>query len=186
VNGDPDAPLMRAFQAGDLGAFEVLFQKFKGPLMNFAARFLRDRGRAEDVVQETLLRVYLARAEWKPDARLGTWIYRIATNLCLNELRQGRRRPAASLEGPATAEPVDRDRPAPDAVLAQRRFERAFEAALELLPERQRAAFLLHRFEAMSYREIGAALETSESSVKALIHRATLQLRQALWPFLEE
>lgn len=176
---------MRAFQAGDLGAFEVLFQKFKGPLMNFAARLLRDRARAEDVVQETLIRIYQARADWEPQARLSTWIYKIATNLCLNELRRGRRKPAAPADD-AAAEAPDLERPAPDAVLAQRRFERAFEDALEQLPERQRAAFLLHRFEAFTYRDIGVALDTSESSVKALIHRATLQLRTALRPFLEE
>jgi RNA polymerase sigma-70 factor (ECF subfamily) len=167
---------MAAFCAGDRSAFDALFRRWAAPLLRYLERMLRDAAAAEDLVQEVFLRVYGARERYEPQARFSTWLYRIATNLALNELRRPRRRePHASLDQPGS--PVlAADAPAPEAALDARRLSARVEQQLARLPERQRAALCLAAVEGLSYAEVAAALEISESAVKALVHRARTTL----------
>lgn len=183
---------MLEFQRGDRGSFEALFKKYTGPVVNFAFRFLGNRTRAEEAAQEIFIKVYLAREEYRPRAKFSSWLYRIATNVCLNEIRRGEyRNPVLSLEaelgGGERSIPVRDERtPLPENILEAKRLEGAFQNALARLPERQRAAFVLNRFNDASYRDIGQALGCSESSVRSLIHRATTTLKEDLKDFIQE
>ena len=173
---DEDAVLMLAFCAGDRTAFDALFRRWAAPLLRYLERMLRDAAAAEELVQEVFLRVHGARERYQPEARFSTWLYRIATNLALNELRRPRRRaPHASLDEPDAPEPAGAQ-PAPERSLDARRLAARAAHELARLPERQRAALCLSAVEGLSYAEVAAALEISESAVKALVHRARTAL----------
>jgi RNA polymerase sigma-70 factor (ECF subfamily) len=172
---------MLAFCAGDDSAFEPLFERWGRPLLHYLQRMTNDAATAEELVQEAFLRVHRARDRYKPDAKFSTWLYRIGTNLALNELRRPRRaRPHASTdddsdEARAPLQLVT-DEPAADVQLEVRRRASRVEAVLGEIPERQRMAIWLSAVEGMSYAEVAVALETSEKSVKSLIHRARVAL----------
>lgn len=181
--GDDDVRLMLAVRAGDASAFEALFRRWSGPLLRFVDRMVRDPAVAEELVQETFLRVHRARERYEPDARFSTWLYTIATRLALNELRRPRRQqPHDSTDA---VDESGRSLDLPDAgpraddVAHARRVGDTVEGALAALPERQRAALWLAAVEGFSYAEIAESLATTEKSVKALVHRArsTLALR---------
>lgn len=173
--GDDDVRLMLALRAGDGSAFDALFARWSGPLLGYLARILRDAGAAEDLLQEVFLRVYRARARYQPDARFSTWLFTIATRLAWNELRRPRhRRPHESVEGDDERAPIRlvAEQSAADAVVDARRTARRVEEGFARLPERQRAALWLAAVEGLSYAEVAIALETTDKSVKALVHRA--------------
>lgn len=176
---DEDVRLMLALRAGDGSAFDALFARWSAPLLRYLERTVRDAGLAEELTQEVFLRVHRARERYEPEARFSTWLFTIATRLAWNELRRPRHRhPHDALEGEPEAGPLPlaADQPAADAVADARRTGAVLERALELLPERQRAALWLAAVEGLSYAEVAAALETSERSVKALVHRARTAL----------
>ena len=158
---DEDARLMLAFQAGDATAFDALFQRWSAPLLRYLERMVRDAAAAEDLVQEAFLRVYRARERYAPQARFSTWLYRIATNLALNELRRPRRRdPHESRDAEGGPELVSVEAAADDIVHA-RRLGEAVERELASLPERQRAALCLVAVEGLSYAEVAATLDVT-------------------------
>ena len=190
---DPDVELMRRVRTGDSGAFRDLFHKHAGSLVNFANRFVGNRDRAEELVQEAFLQIYRARHRYEPRARFTTYLYRVATNLCLNELRrfdyQGKIEP---LEGnldqngeEGSRELPDDSLPTADERLAGLETAGRIQNVLEKLPPNQRSALLLSRVEGFSYQEVADILETSESAVKSLIFRATQTLREDLKDLLE-
>jgi RNA polymerase sigma-70 factor (ECF subfamily) len=176
---DDDVRLMLAFRDGDDGAFDRLFERWAGRVLRFVARMVKEPGVAEDLVQETFLRVWRARARYQPEARFSTWLFTIAGNAARNELRRPfRGKPHDSLDDEregAAIELAAEDPPA-DEVVDARRSGAGIEAALAGLPERQREALWLCAVEGLSYAEVAAALKTSEPSVKALIHRARVAL----------
>jgi RNA polymerase sigma-70 factor (ECF subfamily) len=173
---DEDARLMLALCAGDGAAFDQLFRRWSAPLLRYLERMLGDAAAAEELVQEVFLRVHGARERYQPQARFSTWLYRIATNLALNELRRPRRRrPHASLDEPEAPE-LAADPPAAEGQLDASRLSQRVVQELAALPERQRAALCLAAVEGLSYAEIAGALEISESAVKALVHRARVTL----------
>ena len=179
---DGDVRLMLAFSRGDVGAFDALFQRWAGPLLRYLDRMVRDRATAEELVQEVFIRVHRARDRYQPDARFSTWLYRIATNLALNELRRPRRRdPHVSLDADG-ASPLAAEEPAAEDVVDARRASAAVLRELETLPERQRAALCLTAVEGLSYAEVALALDASEKAVKALVHRARATLAARLRP----
>jgi RNA polymerase sigma-70 factor (ECF subfamily) len=177
---DEDVRRMLAFREGDMDAFDALFQRWAGPLLRYLERMLHDAASAEDLVQEVFLRVHRARERYRPEARFSTWIFRIATNLALNELRRPRRRdPHESLDaenGPEPSAPAT----AIDEFVDAKRMAGDVERALRSLPERQRAALWLGAVEGFSYAEVGASLDVSEKAVKALVHRARSNLASRL------
>jgi RNA polymerase sigma-70 factor (ECF subfamily) len=150
---DEDARQMLAFRDGDGRAFDALFRRWSGPLLRYLERMVRDTAAAEELVQEAFLRVHRARNRYLPEARFSTWLYRIATNLALNELRRpGRRQPHRSADEEGAA-PLPAGDPAVDEVVDARRRCAEVERELEALPERQRAALWLTAVEGLSYRE---------------------------------
>jgi len=166
-------------------------QKYRSPLVNFLYRMVRDRATAEDLAQDVFLRVYRARKEYIPGAKLTTWLFRIATNLALNSLRDNRHeKMAVSLDAPAGNEEdsAPRDLPAREMRIDQRLLERdrvAFiQRAIARLPEKQPAAVLLHKYEEMDYTEIAKILDCTEAALKSLLFRAYENLRVQLTPLV--
>jgi len=185
VEQDVDAALMLAFARGDAGAFDRLFERWAAKLLRFVERMVHDTATAEELVQESFLRVYRARDRYEPSARFSTWLFHIATNLALNELRRPRRaRPHASADADRFGQPLDLvdSRARTDDVVHARRESARVERALDALPERQRAALLLAAVDGLAYAEIAEALGTTTRSVKSLVHRARTALARALAP----
>jgi RNA polymerase sigma-70 factor, ECF subfamily len=183
---DPDVQLMLAVKRDDVDAFETLFRKYAQPLVAVAFSFVQSQARAEEIAQETFVQVYKTRHRYEPRARFATWLYRIATNLCVSEMRRAEHRLAARSGLPSDA--GDRS-PDPDAFpdprlqtsekdVLDREDIRRMREALDELPPQQRVALLLARAEGFSYAEVARALGCSVSAVKSLIHRATLTLRE--------
>jgi RNA polymerase sigma-70 factor (ECF subfamily) len=182
-DGD-DVGLMLALRGGDDRAFDELFQRWSGPLLRYVERMVRDEASAEELVQETFLRLYRARERYEPSARFSTWLYTIATRLALNELRRPRRQlPHLSTDENGSDAPplaLSWQGPRADEVAHARRLGESVDRALGALPERQRAALWLSAVEGLSYADVAATLETTEKSVKALVHRARLALAAQL------
>jgi len=185
-----DVHLMLGVKAGDDTSFELLLQRYRTPLVNFLYRMVRDPATAEDLAQEVFLRVYRARRKYSPSAKFTTWLFRIATNVALNALRDSRHRQRdVSLD-----EPGDEERPAldvpdgqPSAVERMVASGRAalIRRAILALPEKQRAAVLLHKYHELDYDEIARILECSESALKSLLFRAYETLRVELAPLVK-
>ncbi len=186
-----DAEIMLRVKAGDDSAFDSLVEKFRRPLVGFMYRWSRNPSVAEDLAQEVFLRVYRSRRTYKAEARFTTWLYRIATNLAVNHARDTRveRTQSSSLDEPKSAEedaPADVADGAPTAEERLLRGERvaAIRSHVEALPERQRLAVVLHKYQGMDYREIAEVLELSESATKSLLFRAYETLREKLKDFV--
>lgn len=190
-NTDPDAALMMRVKQGDTAAFAELVDKYKQPVMNLIYRTLRDATEAEDLAQNVFLQVYKSAQRYRVSAKFSTWLFTIARNLCLNEIRRRSRHPAESLDAP---HPEQADQPlhqfedkrnlSPPETMLHGELERKIEEALAELPENQRTAVLLCRQEELSYEEIAEILNCSLSATKSLIHRGRETLRQKLKPYL--
>jgi len=177
IDVDEDVRLMLAFRDGDRAAFDELFRRWAAPLLRYLQRMLRDAASAEELVQEAFLRVHRSRASYSADARFSTWLYRIATNLALNELRRPRSRPAIHESTEAEhATPLRDAGLGPDEAAHLRRLAHSVDRRLEGLPDKQRAALCLSVIEGQSYAEIAATLDTTVQAVKALVHRARCAL----------
>ena len=185
---ETDLELMLRVTRGDEASFEELLRRHGAPLTNYFCRMLQDPGLAEDLAQEVFLRVYQARERYRPDARFTTWLYRIATNLALNAIRDRKGEVPQSDEessegGPSATRLVD-SRPNVEQQLLQSDRERLIRRAVEELPERQRAAVILHKYQDVDYQQIAKVLGVSESAVKSLLFRAYESLRTRLEPLL--
>jgi RNA polymerase sigma-70 factor, ECF subfamily len=187
-----DVQLMLDAKAGDEASFELLLRKYRSPLVNFLYRMVRDRGVAEELAQEVFLRVYRAREDYAPSAKFTTWMFRIATNLALNSVRDNRhRRMEISMEQPVDSgeedarplEVADRTPTVEQELVARSRAEMILRA-IHALPEKQRAAVLLHKYQELDYDEIARVLECSESALKSLLFRAYETLRAELAPLV--
>jgi RNA polymerase sigma-70 factor (ECF subfamily) len=192
VQTDPDAALMLRAKRGDRAAFAELVEKYKQPVMNFVFRSLRDEIEAEDLAQNVFLQAWKSRARYRQTAKFSTWLFTIARNLCLNEIRRRSRHPAESIEE-AHAEHEDQPRQqyedksqiAPPDKLLQGELAQKIEEALSELPEAQRTAILLCRQDELSYEEIAGVLDCSLSATKSLIHRGRETLKEKLKPYLQ-
>lgn len=191
IDPDPDAGLMLRVKRGDARAFAELVDKYKQPVMNLIYRMVRDGTEAEDLAQSVFLQVHKSAHRYKATARFTTWLFTIARNLCLNEIRRRSRHPADSLE--ATF-PDSEDQPArqfedhktftaPEALL-HHELEQKIDQALTELPENQRTAILLCRQDELSYEDIAKVLGCSLSATKSLIHRGRETLKEKLKPYL--
>jgi RNA polymerase sigma-70 factor (ECF subfamily) len=187
-----DVQLMLDVKAGDEQSFELLLRKYRTPLVNFLYRMVRDTAVAEDLAQEVFLRVYRARQEYAPSAKFTTWMFRIATNLALNSVRDNRHRKMEISMDQSVDAGEDEQRPleVPDRapsveqeLVARCRAELIMKA-IHSLPEKQRAAVLLHKYQELDYDEIARVLECSESALKSLLFRAYESLRVELAPLV--
>jgi len=191
VHPDPDAALMLRVKRGDLVAFEQLVDKYKQPVLNLVYRTLPDAAEAEDLAQGVFVQVFKSAHRYQASAKFSTWLYTIARNLCLNEIRRRARHPTDSLEA---GNPEQDDHPArqyddpttfaPGDALLHGELEEKIGRALAELPETQRTAILLCRDEEMSYEDISRVLGCSLSATKSLIHRGRETLKQRLKPYL--
>ncbi len=191
---DSDLELMLRVSRGDADSFGVLLNRHRGPLLSYFVRMVRDRALAEDLAQEAFLRVYQARERYQPEARFTTWLYRIATNLALNAIRDRKSDPVlpetamAEPDGDGSASLLERaadGRPTAEEQMAESDRQRLIREAIETLPEKQRAAVILHKYQDVDYRQIASILKVSESAVKSLLFRAYESLRVRLEPLLE-
>lgn len=185
VDAESDAQIMQRVAAGDRKAFALLFDRYHTSVARFAFRFVGDQARAEELTQDIFVKLYRNAKAYKPTAQFKTFLFRVATNHCLNEVRRGEYRVTHTTTSPTEEEEsgVDVAGPEgerPDEAVAGRELERAVGEALQGLSERERAAFTMCRFEGMAYRDIADALEASEAAVKSLIHRATLAVARKI------
>ena len=179
-----DAELMLRVRDGDPGSFGLLLEKHRGPVIHFLYRMVQNRAVAEELAQETFLRVYKSKGSYEPTAKFTTWLFRIASHLALNWIRDGRNEKwqasldAESPDGTAREVP-DRGRIAEQELVYQAKLAEVREA-IHSLPVQQRAAVMMHKYEEMAYTQIADVLGCSESAVKSLLFRAYESLRVRL------
>ena len=182
---------MLRVKRGDRAAFTELVDKYKQPVLNFIYRTLRDETEAEDLAQNVFLQVYKSRGRYRRTAKFSTWLFTIARNLCLNELRRRSRHLAESIEGTHAdnedqpqRQYEDKSQMAPPEKLLHGELAQKIEEALAELPENQRSAILLCRQDELSYEEIAEVLDCSLSATKSLIHRGRETLKEKLKRYL--
>lgn len=179
-----DAELMLRVKEGDNASFDVLLEKYRLPVIHFLYRMVQDHGVSEELGQEVFLRVYRSRASYEPTAKFTTWLFRIATHLALNWLRDGKNEKGQErLDddcGAAPSRDVPDRRPSVEYRLVHQAKLEEVRRAVNMLPEKQRAAVLMHKYEEMEYSQIAAVLSCSESAVKSLLFRAYETLRARL------
>jgi len=186
-----DAEVMLRVKAGDQTAFDFLVQKYRRPLVSFMYRMARNTAAAEDLAQEVFLRVYRSRQTYEASAKFTTWLYRIATNLAVNHARDTRHERAevtVSLDEPdqetgTTLDLADSTITAEEALVRRERML-AIRSKVEALPERQKLAVIMHKYQQMDYKQIADVLKLSESATKSLLFRAYETLRQQLKEFV--
>jgi RNA polymerase sigma-70 factor (ECF subfamily) len=179
-----DAELMLRVREGDGGSFALLLNRHRGPVIQFLYRMVQDRAVAEELAQEAFLRVYRARGTYEPTAKFTTWLFRIASHLAMNWVRdQKGEKGKESLDrdfGDGVLRQVHDRRPSVEQELLFEVKLQEVRRAIELLPAKQRAAVLMHKYEEMDYNQIAAALNCSESAIKSLLFRAYESLRARL------
>jgi len=186
-----DSAIMLELRAGNISGFDFLIQKYRRPIVNFMYRMVHNQAVAEELAQEVFLRVYRSRETYRAEARFSTWLYRIATNLGVNHARDTRHERAASTvyldeadsQTGTTPDLADCSPGAEDNLLYRERFN-AIRQHVLALPERQRMAVLMHKYEGMDYKQIGDVLKLSESATKSLLFRAYQTLRVKLKEFI--
>jgi len=186
-----DVDVMLRVKTGDESAFAYLVQKYRRPMVGFMYRLCHNPSTAEELAQEVFLRVYRSRASYEPSAKFTTWLYRIATNLAVNHARDTRHeRPENTLrldepdqETGKTPDLADESLTAEEQILKRERLA-AIRSKVNALPERQRLAVIMHKYQQMDYREIAGVLKLSESATKSLLFRAYETLREQLKEFV--
>jgi RNA polymerase sigma-70 factor (ECF subfamily) len=186
-----DADIMLRVKAGDDSAFDYLVQKYRRPMISFMFRMAHNSAAAEDLAQEVFLRVYRSRQNYEASAKFTTWLYRIATNLAVNHARDTRHdRPenTVSLDEPDdqsghTLDLPDKT-PGAEETIVRRERVAAIRQRVQALPERQRIAVVMHKYQQMEYRQIAEVLKLSESATKSLLFRAYETLREQLKEFV--
>jgi len=186
-----DVDVMLRVKAGDESAFAYLVQKYRRPMVGFMYRLCHNPSTAEELAQEVFLRVYRARTSYEPSAKFSTWLYRIATNLAVNNARDTRHeRPENTVrldepdqETGTTPDLADDSLTAEEQILKRERLA-AIRSIVNALPERQRVAVIMHKYQQMDYREIAGVLKLSESATKSLLFRAYETLREQLKEFV--
>jgi RNA polymerase sigma-70 factor (ECF subfamily) len=182
---DLDAQLMLRVRDGDEDSFRVLLDKHRNPLVHFLYRMVQEQPVSEELAQEVFLRIYRSRASYEPTARFTTWMFRIATHLALNWLRDEKNERATErLDEDRGGDLPARELPDRSPSVEQRMVYQArlqeIRDAISTLPDKQRAAVLMHKYREMEYAQIASALECSESAVKSLLFRAYETLRARL------
>ena len=177
-----DTRLMLLAADDDEAAFAELLNRNLGRVHGVIRRYLGRTADADDLAQEVFIRVYRSRARYAPSARFTTWLYRITANLCMNYIRDRKRKPALSLDAnpDIPTDLRDDEARAPDDLLLEEERALAVRAAVDQLPDSQRMAVILYRFEGLSYRALGEVLELSVPAVKSLLFRARENLKEAL------
>ncbi len=191
---DPDVQLMLRVKQGDEEAFAELVEHYQDRVISIFANILSDQEAAEDLAQETFMRIYRARNGYEPQAKFSTWLFRIANNLASNTKRsKGRRKEVqfgSGETGPLSTRPPEKNLPEKSGLMPARMLDKAellniVHQAMESLNERQRIAVLLNKFEEMSYADIATTLELSPSAVKSLLSRARENMKDHLEKYVK-
>lgn len=181
---------MRRVRQGDMEAFQVLVEAHQHRVVGTIAKMLGDEAEAEDVAQQVFVRVWRSAGRYEPTAKFTTWLFTILRNLVFNEVRRRKRHPAISLDAPREA---DDERPrdtadhrvkTPEAALLDGEMMSAIQRAIDELPETQRLAVIMRRYDETPYEEIAEVLELTVPAVKSLLFRARTELREKLKQYL--
>jgi len=186
---DRDVELMGRIRDGDFAAFEQLIGIHQRSVIGTVAKMLGNPAESEDIAQQVFLRVWKSAGRYEPQARFTTWLFTITRNLVFNEVRRRQRKPTVSVqEREETTNRVVEDvqGSSPDEDLLRSEMEAAIDRAIEALPEKQRLAVVLRRYEEMPYEEIGEVLSMSVPAVKSLLFRARTQLKESLQKYLDQ
>jgi len=190
---DSDVSLMLEFQKGDISSFEKLLQKHKESIVNIIYQFIGERDEAEDLAVEVFLRVYRAAKKYEAKAKFTTWLYKITTNLCLNEIRKKAKLQTISLSKPISAgeekeeeliEKIADAAPSPQQILEKKERNALIRKAIDSLPAKQRMATILQIYEGLSYKEISRILGCSVKSVERRLYWARTNLKERLSSYL--
>jgi RNA polymerase sigma-70 factor (ECF subfamily) len=181
---DRDAELMLRVREGDDTSFALLLERHRGPVVHFLFRMVQNPSVSEELAQEVFLRVYRSRATYEPTAKFTTWLFRIATHLALNWVRDGKKEKGHESLDEQVVDGVDRQvrdrQPTIEQAMLYEVKMTEVRRAIEALPAKQRAAVLMHKYEELEYAQIARALNCSESAVKSLLFRAYESLRSRL------
>jgi RNA polymerase sigma-70 factor, ECF subfamily len=165
---------------GDRKAFGQLVRAYERPVYNLTYRMLGDPAEAEDAAQETFLRAYAKLATYQPGRKFVNWLLSIASHHCIDRLRRKGRAPQLSLDGPLPPQWLSSDTPRPDQLVTKKQERERVREVLDILPVDYRAAVVLRYWHGMSYREIAATMDTTESAIKSRLHRARRMMAQEL------
>ncbi|MBI4846513.1 MAG: RNA polymerase sigma factor [Candidatus Omnitrophica bacterium] len=189
---DEDAQLMLRFKDGEESCFEQLVERHKQRVFNLAYRFFSDYQQAEDISQQVFIKLYYAKHTYTPKAKFTTWLYAICRNTCLKILRVKTPKMLSIdyskqlEEKDVLPQIADTKIPRPDTVILDKERQEIIKAALDSLPENQKMAVILNRYEELSYEEIAGIMGCSQKAVKSLVHRARLNLKEKLAVFYEK
>ncbi len=188
VEGDAeDVRLMRLIRTGDTTAFEELIERHQALVAGTVARMLGSNSDVEDIAQQVFIRVWKSAGRYVPRAKFTTWLLKITRNLVFNELRRSKRQAHVPIQADPQGEEIplrDETGRLPDASLLERELQQAIEEAIQALPESQRLALVLRRYEELSYEQIGEVLNLSVPAVKSVLFRARTELRARLSKYL--
>ena len=180
---DPDVGLMLHFQKGNYESFEQLMDKHYKSVLNFIYRIIGNIEQAEELTQEVFIKIYDQGKKYRPQATFKTWLYVIAKNLSLNEIRKNKYLDTRVIIDDTEVDPAVQNQP--DELASQQELADAVRVAIQQLPETQRLAVVLRRYEDLSYAEIATQLRTTEKAVKSLLHRAMTSLEKKLERFVQ-
>lgn len=188
-SNDYHVALMMKVKQGDIAAFEEIVEIHQSAVIGTVAKMLGGLGDAEDISQQVFIRVWKSAGRYKPSAKFTTWMFTITRNLVFNEMRRRQRKPAVSMderEEEYNLLTPDENTTSPDEQVLENELVKAIDSAIQALPEKQRMAVILRRYEDRSYEEIAEVLNLSLSAVKSLLFRARAQLKENLQGYLED
>ena len=181
---EQDAQLMLRVGEGDDTSFALLLERHRGPVVHFLYRMVQNQAVSEELAQEVFLRVYRSRSTYEPTAKFTTWLFRIATHVALNSIRDGKKEKGHESLDVETADGMERQvadrQPTVEQEMVHEVKRREVRQAIEALPGKQRAAVLMHKYEGLDYAQIAVVLSCSESAIKSLLFRAYESLRGRL------
>lgn len=188
MQGLRDEEVMMEYQKGNLAAMGELVQRYKNPVFSFAYRFLGDREEAREIAQEVFLRLHIHKTSYRPTGKFSTWIFSIAHNLCVSVVRRRRRFvlwPRKSKDDDGYVDVADSN-PSPDTRAEENDVQQTIKRCINELPFLQKEALVLREYQSMSYEDIAVTMKQPVNTVKSLIHRARINLKEKLLPLVHE